>query len=414
MLDPKKTIPYKSNYSNESHAAFLSTEYFHQRIQEEKKRTELIHLQSSLILIDLSFIKSDVKRLRSKEIPIGIIADVIHANTREIDLKGWYDNDKIGIIVPGTSYSGAILLCVTLINIMKKKLRSHLQYTVQLDNYFSVTTYPDFFDDEDLSQKKYSRKYKMTKNNSMNTIARFIQQHKTGFNNNEKKVFPFFPKPLHSSLVSCKQKIVKRLFDIICSLVAIVLALPIFIVVAIAIKLTSSGPVFFKQKRVGLYGKTFTCLKFRSMFVNCDQTIHREHIQKLSNGERTFFETDQSDVLSYKLQNDARITKIGKILRSTSIDELPQLFNVLKGDMSLVGPRPYTAYQVEHCQLWQHLRHFVKPGITGLAQIEARCNATFEDAYVLDIQYIKEYSLWLDFKIFVRTVPFIFSCKGAT
>jgi lipopolysaccharide/colanic/teichoic acid biosynthesis glycosyltransferase len=207
--------------------------------------------------------------------------------------------------------------------------------------------------------------------------------------------------------------VVKRLIDIIGSLLGITICLPFFVIIAIAIKLTSPGPVLFKQKRVGLNGKVFTFLKFRTMHANCDQNVHQEHINKLSKGETSLSRNGQNGVLSYKLQEDSRITKIGRFLRANTSDELPQLFNVLKGEMSLVGPRPYPLYEIGNCRLWQHSRIMIKPGITGLAQLQARCNATYIDAYRLDLQYSKKRSLWLDLKILIKTVPFIISGRGA-
>jgi len=408
--DSLKTFQSKSDLSFEG---FLSAEYFHKRILYEKKLTMRTNIESSLILLNLSFIESSINKLAQQETAMGIITDIIQATIREIDVRGWYDTDKIGILLPGTSYLGAIILCVKLINLMKKQLHQQLQYTGQLDNCFSVISYPDFFNDEDVYQKKSSKGCGKITDVSKKMLADFIRRYKINFHKSGNLLSPPFQKPIHSSPMPYRQKIIKRLFDIIFSLVGIIVSLPFFIVASIAIKLTSSGPVFFKQKRVGLHGKTFTCFKFRSMFNNCDQTIHREHIKKLSDGELTFFNTNQRNVLSYKLQNDTRITKVGRILRATSTDELPQLFNILKGDMSFVGPRPYTTYQVEHCHLWQHIRHIVKPGITGLAQLKARYNATFNDAYMMDLLYIKDSSLWLDLKIFMRTLPFIFSRRGA-
>lgn len=402
------------NSSVKSNIDFLKLESFHQRIREEKKRAERTNAHFTLIIIDLSFLnKPATEGVKCEEIPLDTIFDIIYTNTREIDLKGWYDSSKIGILLPGTSYLGAIILSIKLINLIKEHLHHQVHHTTQFENYFSIIPYPDFSYDDEASQEKLHENGNKIATSSKKKIGEFIQRYKIHFDNSERLLLSSFPKLNYFSFSYYLQKIIKRFFDIICSLLGIVMLLPIFIIIAIAIKLTSPGPVFFKQKRVGLYGKPFICLKLRTMFNNCDQTIHREHIHKLSKGEVTFFKTHLSNIMSYKLQQDTRVTNIGKFLRATNIDEYPQLFNVLKGEMSIVGPRPYTTYQIEHCQLWQHFRHTVKPGITGLAQLQARFNSTFKDAYMLDIQYVKEYSLWLDFKIFIKTIPFLFSCRGA-
>ncbi len=205
----------------------------------------------------------------------------------------------------------------------------------------------------------------------------------------------------------------KRVMDIFGAIFCLIIFSPVMVVIALAIKLTSRGPIFFKQKRVGMGGIIFTFFKFRSMYHNCDQNIHQKHILKLSNGDIDTAPNGQSRSSSYKLPNDERITNLGKFLRRTSLDELPQLFNVLKGDMSLVGPRPYPLYQTKTCSIWQRARLSIKPGITGLGQVYGRFNCSFIDAYRLDVQYIRKYSLWLDFKILFKTISLVFSGRGA-
>jgi lipopolysaccharide/colanic/teichoic acid biosynthesis glycosyltransferase len=205
----------------------------------------------------------------------------------------------------------------------------------------------------------------------------------------------------------------KRAMDIAVAMLGLVIFSPIMLVLMVLIKLDSKGPVFFKQKRVGYGGKIFWVLKFRSMYHNCDQTVHVEHIKKLADEEIDVFDDQEREYLSYKLNHDKRITPVGRFLRRTSSDELPQLFNVLKGEMSLVGPRPYPAYQIDHCSLWQHYRQMVKPGITGLSQIYARYNKSYTDAFRLDLRYVQSYSLLLDLKILLKTIFVVFSAHGA-
>jgi exopolysaccharide biosynthesis polyprenyl glycosylphosphotransferase len=209
-------------------------------------------------------------------------------------------------------------------------------------------------------------------------------------------------------------RIMKRAMDIIGSLVALVSCSPLFIAIALAVKLTSKGPVFFRQRRVGQHGQSFTFLKFRSMYVNNDATAHKEYIRKLiaDNAERT--PSNGNGVGIYKLAGDPRITPLGSFLRRTSLDEIPQFLNVLKGEMSLVGPRPAIAYEVESYDTWHRCRVLeAKPGITGLWQVCGRSRVKFDEMVRLDLRYARSWSLWLDLKILLRTPWAVVLGEGA-
>ena len=186
--------------------------------------------------------------------------------------------------------------------------------------------------------------------------------------------------------------------------IAVVLALPAAIVVAlsaIAIKLTSSGPVLFRQQRCGLNGRTFTMYKLRSMVDNAEQT--RFELESLN----------EMDGPVFKSSRDPRITAVGKLLRRFSIDELPQLYNVLRGDMSLVGPRPPLPQEVARYERWQRRRLSMKPGLTCLWQIGGRADLPFERQVELDIEYLRKRNVWLDLWIMLRTVPAVLAARGA-
>ncbi len=185
------------------------------------------------------------------------------------------------------------------------------------------------------------------------------------------------------------------------------------LITAVAIKLTSPGPVIFRQTRLGKRGEPFSFLKFRSMTVDNDEGVHREYVQRLIDGQHAQLNQGQRDKPLYKLKHDTRITPVGRIIRKLSLDELPQFFNVLKGEMSLVGPRPPIPYEVEKYKAW-HLRRIleVKPGITGLWQVEGRSQTSFDDMVRLDIRYVQTWSLWLDLKILVKTVREVLFPKG--
>jgi len=195
--------------------------------------------------------------------------------------------------------------------------------------------------------------------------------------------------------------VVKRLADIVLSSLGILLLLPIYILFALLVKVTSAGPILFAQERVGLDGKTFNMFKFRSMVKDAE-----EHLAELESRSETAGHL-------FKIKEDPRITPLGKFMRRFSIDELPQLFNVFFGQMSLVGPRPPLPREVEKYTSWHMKRLRVRPGITGPWQVSGRSLLPFDDMVRLDIYYIENWSLWLDFKILLRTIPVVLFGLGA-
>jgi lipopolysaccharide/colanic/teichoic acid biosynthesis glycosyltransferase len=206
--------------------------------------------------------------------------------------------------------------------------------------------------------------------------------------------------------------VVKRSIDVASSALALILCSPLFLAIAVAIKVSSKGPVLFKQKRVGQYGKFFTFLKFRSMYVNNDHIVHQKFVTELIASESRPSVGDGDAV--YKLMNDKRITRVGKWLRRTSLDELPQLLNVLKGEMSLVGPRPAIPYELAAYQTWHRRRVLeTKPGITGVWQVMGRSRVKFDEMVRMDIRYALAWSPWLDLKILLRTPLAVIRGSGA-
>jgi lipopolysaccharide/colanic/teichoic acid biosynthesis glycosyltransferase len=203
-------------------------------------------------------------------------------------------------------------------------------------------------------------------------------------------------------------KRVKRSVDIGGSLLMLLLCAPLMLAIALAVKLTSPGPVLFRQKRIGRCGVPFTFLKFRTMYQGNDIKIHQEFVTRFIKREIEPAGTH------YKLTSDPRVTRIGALLRKTSLDEFPQFLNVLLGDMSLVGPRPPIPYELESYQLW-HRRRVIdaKPGITGLWQVRGRSRVTFDDMVRLDLRYARSWSLWLDLKILLETPRAVLSRAGA-
>gem|GEM_PF-1298232 len=209
-----------------------------------------------------------------------------------------------------------------------------------------------------------------------------------------------------------RRKRLKRIIDILFSAFGLVICMPAIIIIAAAVKLSSPGPVIYTQTRVGHDGTPFRFYKFRSMRQNADESIHREYVTKLINGEAGSQNVKAKKQTLYKLANDYRLTPVGKFLRSFSLDELPQLYNVLKGDMSLVGPRPAIRYEVDCYDAWHLQRLQALPGLTGLWQVRGRSRTTFDDMVRYDIHYIRNRTLWLDLKILLQTVRVVLRRDG--
>ena len=296
----------------------------------------------------------------------------LQKNTRETDIKAWVDQDVIGIILPDTDEKG-LQRCLEKI----KNGDGNRNYRVV------SATYPHFLFERLLAGTE-----------------------------NPPDIFPIeLDEVWHSNALS---RFGKRCMDIAGSFAGIVILSPLMVLICLAIKLDSSGPVIFRQIRHGEKGSRFGFLKFRSMATNCDDKAHREYVTSLIKGEHERINQGDTEEPLYKMRSDPRVTRVGKVIRKTSIDELPQLFNVLKGDMSLVGPRPPLPYEVEKYEPW-HLRRIleVKPGITGLWQVDGRSKTSFDDMVRLDLKYALNWSLWLDMKILLKTIRAVMRPNGA-
>jgi exopolysaccharide biosynthesis polyprenyl glycosylphosphotransferase len=201
---------------------------------------------------------------------------------------------------------------------------------------------------------------------------------------------------LREAVLSPAERILKRLFDIVFSVLVLALAWPLFLIIALAIRLDSPGPVIFRQQRIGQHGRRFTMYKFRSMYVNADRIISREEAGNY-----------------VKRRDDPRVTRVGAFLRRTSLDELPQFINVLKGDMSVVGPRPEVTWLAEHYEWWQRKRFEVPQGITGWWQVNGRADKPMRFNIEDDLFYVRNYSFWLDVQILFRTIYTLITGRGA-
>jgi exopolysaccharide production protein ExoY len=189
----------------------------------------------------------------------------------------------------------------------------------------------------------------------------------------------------------------KLMLDIVLIIMALPLLLPLMMIIGLLIRIVSAGPVLFKQERIGYLGSRFLCYKFRTMFVDADTAIHQGHLNQLMNSDKPMMKMDS--------HGDPRIIPFGRLLRASGMDELPQLINILRGEMSLVGPRPCVSYEYEKYLPWQRERFNTAPGLTGLWQVSGKNRTTFTEMIQLDIKYARSKTLWLDLKIIMKTIP---------
>jgi exopolysaccharide biosynthesis polyprenyl glycosylphosphotransferase len=226
----------------------------------------------------------------------------------------------------------------------------------------------------------------------------------------------FYPDLASPKPVKKRSLILKRIVDIIGSISCIVLLSPLLLLIAFLVEATSEGPALFRQERLGRHGRKFNMLKFRSMYMDNDPGIHKRYIKNLieCRKESSTAACGNNGGNVYKMENDPRVTRIGRFIRKTSLDELPQLYNVLTGDMSLVGPRPPIPYEFEQYDLWHRRRVLeVKPGMTGLWQVKGRSRTTFNEMVRMDIRYAMEWSLWMDVKLLLQTPWAVVKGTGA-
>jgi len=364
--------------SGSAERSILNEDAFRRMISLERKRSERSRKPFVLMLLDMR----EHHPSESHRQALRKIATALSATARETDLTGWYTNDcAVGVMFTEIGFADRSATLSTMITRVSNTLRANL--TVEQYNQVSISfhVFPEDWDDDadqrpsnptlypDLTERDASRKiYRLT----------------------------------------------KRAMDIVGSLAALVLLSPLFLIIALAVKATSKGPILFCQRRIGQHGKSFTFLKFRSMYVGNDASIHREYVKQLIAGKAEKQRSSGNGDGVYKLTRDPRVTSIGGFLRKTSLDELPQFFNVLKGEMSLVGPRPPVPYEVESYDFWHRRRVLeAKPGITGLWQIHGRSRVKFDDMVRLDLQYARTWSPWLDVKILLRTPGAMVIGEGA-
>ena len=355
----------------------LSEESFHRMISLERRRSERSQRPFVLLLIDTG-------RNQPGEEQGRILLDILSAlqgATRETDVTGWYTTNS----VVGVMFTEIVLDNNAVLSTILSRVGTVLRDRLDTDQFsrikFSFHVFPDDWDSPDSDR-------------------------------------PSNP-TLYPDLEKCRKanwlgRVTKRLMDVLGSLLLLAMLSPVFLVIAAAIKLTSRGPVLFRQKRIGEHGIPFTFLKFRSMHMNNDSSEHMEYVLQLIAGQAEKKPANGNGGSVFKLTNDPRITPVGRVLRRSSLDELPQLINVLRGEMSLVGPRPPVPYEVEAYATWHRRRLLeAKPGITGLWQVHGRSRVGFDDMVRLDLRYARNCSPLLDLKILLQTPKAVVNGDGA-
>ena len=372
FIHPKPSQTGVASRGEEDDRIFYSKAHFHHLLRVERRRTERSKKSFLLLLLDIS-------RLMEEQSPKQILEKLdlaLASALRESDIRGWYDHNR----VIGVIFTEMACLDEPSIQGVFRKIHSRLgeKFTEELLKKIDISfhIYPE-------------------------------TQGYVSINGFNIKLYPDLTERKPGQSLSLA---VKKIIDYAGSAAALLLFSPVLLAIAAAIKLNSQGSVFFRQERTGLNGKPFMLLKFRSMYTNCDNKKHKDFIRKyISEQKNAAVEPGV-----FKLKNDLRITPVGKFLRKTSFDELPQFINVLKGEMSLVGPRPPIPYECDLYDTW-HRRRLLscKPGITGLWQVTGRSRTTFDEMVRLDIEYISKWSLWLDIKIILKTPRAVLGGEGA-
>jgi lipopolysaccharide/colanic/teichoic acid biosynthesis glycosyltransferase len=346
----------------------LDEKTFRRMVAIERKRTERTAEPFLLMLLECADSQQPGNCVHS----LDKLTNVLLSVTRETDVVGWHkEHQAIGILFTGLAPDCKNTCIGAILNRVSTVLQDKLFFEQFVQLSISLHLFPDDWNHE------------VPGNPSNPTLYRDLHQE----DKNKRAMLAL-----------------KRTMDVLGSVFLLILFLPLFVLIAAAVKATSKGPVFFRQQRVGQYGQCFTFLKFRSMRDGNSHSAHMQYAKQMISGSAKPVSIDENGEGVYKLINDPRITRLGRFLRRTSLDELPQFLNVLRGDMSLVGPRPPIPYEVAAYQTWHRRRVLdVKPGITGLWQVTGRSRVNFDEMVRLDLQYANSWSPWLDFKILMRT-----------
>jgi lipopolysaccharide/colanic/teichoic acid biosynthesis glycosyltransferase len=359
-------------------AGFLQEETFHNMLTLERRRAERSRKPFVLMVLEAgAFVEAEVGDRRMSQ-----VTSVLLKSTRETDLVGWYKKGMmLGVIFTEISQEFTTPITEILRSKVVKALHNELSSKVTSKLVVTVHLFPENRDRDGAEPVADIRLYPDL------------------FEGVSKKHLP---------------QVIKRVIDVVGSSALLLFLGPIFAAIALAIKLTSRGPVIFQQERLGQFGARFKCLKFRTMSADNDPKIHKEYIQRFIAGQSDSDNPEPGKPAVYKITNDPRVTPIGRFLRKMSLDELPQFYNVLRGEMSLVGPRPPVPYEFEVYDIWHRRRVLeVKPGVTGLWQVSGRSRTCFDDMVRLDVRYSQSWSLLLDLRILIATPRAVLSGEGA-
>jgi len=354
----------------------LAEHVFHSFLTHERRRAERSRKPFVLMLLDANL---------EDGVPAKILSRAVHVllvSKRETDLVGWYkDGVILGVIFTEVNITGELPIADSLRAKIETALNKHLGHESAAKIAISVHLFPESWDKD-----------------HNGWIA-------------DSKLYPELNRKVARKRLPL---VIKRGMDIVGSGALLLVLSPLIAAIAAIIKLTSKGPVVYEQDRLGQFGVRFKCLKFRTMYANNDPKIHQEYVQKYIAGSDGLDKSETTEKPVYKLKDDPRVTSIGRFLRKTSMDEIPQFWNVLRGEMSLVGPRPPVPYEFEVYDVWHRRRVLeVKPGVTGLWQVSGRNRMVFDDMVRLDLRYSLSWSVWLDLKILFATPRAVFHGDGA-
>lgn len=356
----------------------LSEEIFKRMIAIERKRSGRSMEPFLLMLLEAG----RPQELGKNGKTLDGVACALLSCTRETDVIGWYkERTTVGVLYTSLLVKDKSAAQSIILNKVSSALRNELMCDPFDQISISFHFYPDDWDRDDSGNLPDSSLYPDL----------------------------FSPDNRRRSAL-----VLKRVMDIIGSALLLILCAPLLVMIALAVTMSSKGAVLFTQRRLGQYGRPFTFLKFRSMQSDNDHNVHKQFIKQLIADEAGHLASNGNGERIYKLTNDKRVTRVGKFLRKTSVDELPQLLNVLKGDMSLVGPRPPIPYEVAVYKPWHRRRVLeVKPGITGLWQISGRSRVKFDEMVRMDLRYATSWTPWLDLKILMKTPLAVIKGAGA-
>lgn len=363
-------------------------------MQRERTRTDRNGNPFSLVIFEETSMNGP-KKIRD------ILPRVLLRRARLSDEIGWLGGYSLGVVQPDTDEDGA--------HKFAQDVTQEVAFETGVPPIYRIRTYPKDWissdNDKDLNFEQHdltSLNGKSIINKEPTSLGNNFIQHDSVTTNSKSYIPNTHGYDIEQDLellASDNVPFWKRSMDMVLSAAGLVALSPLLVLIAVAIKLSSPGPVFFKQERIGVRRRPFTFLKFRSMHLNADTDVHHNYVKQLMDDEKPMTKLDQKD--------DPRIFPLGKILRQFSLDELPQLFNVLWGEMSIVGPRPPTTSEAEAYLLWQTKRFDTLPGITGLWQVSGKNETTFKEMIRLDIAYQRQRSFWFDLSIMFRTVPVV-------